>query len=470
MRLLHTTESRFGEFFDSDIPKYAILSHRWEDHEVSYQELLEVIKPSPIHTLLGTTPGTLDDPQFTKIQKCRDMAIKQNVQWVWIDTCCINKESSAELSEAINSMYRWYKNAAACFVYMSDVERTQLNAHGRKTDDFGNFLNSKWFTRGWTLQELLAPRRRVLFYDGNWDYFGDRESLAESIATRTHIDIDYISYKDRSRRMVDRKSVFEASVAERMSWVSRRRTSRIEDTAYCMLGLFDVNMPLLYGEGRRAFMRLQLEIIKKSDDESIFAWRRNMRGFLDWEIMQAAKFLKIDRMYMDQRSFEWSVDTILRDEGPEPQPGSSDAPIRQSFALHSGFLAQEPADFTHSGHCKPYSMNYKITRSLPYSITNQGLQFYVNTYQSSLDGLSRQGDLFDLELSCYQGSTEPVSSNDDEQYAVPIIITLRKEVAGHRQQLWRRHESRSFQGPPMRDTIPRDSMIGVPFYIRQDGL
>jgi hypothetical protein len=170
MWLLHSRQLRLEQLFDSDIPEYTILSHRWEDHEVSYQKLLEVIKPSPIHALLDTTPGTLDNPQFAKIQKCRDKAIKQNFQWVWIDTCCMNEESNAELSEAINSMDRWYENEAFYFVYMSDVERTQLDAHGRKTDDFGNFLRCKWFTRGWTLQELLAPRQRVLFYDGEWDY------------------------------------------------------------------------------------------------------------------------------------------------------------------------------------------------------------------------------------------------------------------------------------------------------------
>lgn len=106
MRLLHATYNRFEEFFDARIPDYAILSHRWEDHEISYHELLEVIKPSPVYVHLGITAGSLDEPRFAKIQACRAKAAGQQLEWVWIDTCCINKESSAELSESINSMYR----------------------------------------------------------------------------------------------------------------------------------------------------------------------------------------------------------------------------------------------------------------------------------------------------------------------------------------------------------------------------
>ena len=174
---------------------------------------------------------------------------------MWIDTCCIDKKSSADLSEAINSMYYWYHNAVECYAFLSDVV---WNAHnvGASKDVF---MRSEWFTRGWTLQELLAPST-LIFLDERWRAFGTRATLSTEISAATGIEQEHLG---------DWSGV---CIATKMSWVSRRKTSRVEDLAYCMLGLFDVNMPLLYGEGRKAFMRLQLEIIKKSDDESIFAW------------------------------------------------------------------------------------------------------------------------------------------------------------------------------------------------------
>ena len=239
MRLLHTKLLRFEEFFDSQIPKYAILSHRWGEKEVSFQGF-EVGKEQ-------AWPG------FVKIRNCCSLAESRGFDWVWIDTCCIDKKSSAELSEAINSMFRWYAEAGECYVSLSDVQWNQ------GLDLETSFVHSSWFTRGWTLQELLAPSN-VMFFDCDWIYIGNKNQLLKEISTATRIGIQYLDNRNK------------ASVATKMSWISRRQTSRMEDIAYCLLGLFDVNMPLLYGEGRKAFLRLELEIIKKSDDESIFAW------------------------------------------------------------------------------------------------------------------------------------------------------------------------------------------------------
>jgi hypothetical protein len=256
MRLLHTEKLYFEEFFDIKIPKYAILSHCWEDAEVSFQDFEGGKKK--------------DGAGYRKILHCCALAISEGYEWVWIDTCCIDKKSSAELSETINSMYRWYENAAICYAYLSDVQNQSVDGCGVAV----SFSQSKWFTRGWTLQELLAPKQ-VLFLDRRWEVIGSkiggtgmmkRENLSQSLSKITGVP-----EKTLSSGGFD-PILSTSSVAQRMSWAAGRKTSRKEDEAYCLLGLFNINMPLLYGEGGKAFVRLQQEIIKQSDDESIFAW------------------------------------------------------------------------------------------------------------------------------------------------------------------------------------------------------
>ena len=186
--------------------------------------------------------------------------------WIWIDTCCINKDSSTEVSEAINSMYQWYRNAELCLAYLRDVSSKPEGSTGPTYEAFlFEFRDSEWFTRGWTLQELLAPPE-VVFVSNQWQPIGTRNGYATLISDITNIHCDAILHQSSPKKW---------SIASRMSWASRRRTTRVEDEAYCLLGLFEINMPLLYGEGRRAFKRLQEEIIRTEDDESIFAWHAN---------------------------------------------------------------------------------------------------------------------------------------------------------------------------------------------------
>lgn len=224
------------------MPEYAILSHRWRADEVTFLDM-----PSR---------HVRQKKGFAKIAASCKIALAQDISYVWIDTCCIDKSSSAELSEAINSMYRWYSQAIACYAYLDDVS---------SMDDFDK---SEWFTRGWTLQELIAPRT-VILYNNMWQLIGTKESLRRRIAAITGIDREVL------------KGVHPASctAAQRMAWAAGRTTTRIEDTAYSLMGLFGVNMPLLYGEGEKAFVRLQEEIIKHSDDHSIFAWSSKKAGY-----------------------------------------------------------------------------------------------------------------------------------------------------------------------------------------------
>jgi hypothetical protein len=156
-------------------------------------------------------------------------------------------------------MFGWYQNAQVCYAYLSDVPARENLDHYR---DNSEFRWSKWFTRGWTLQELLAPEV-VVFYNHDWVEIGTKALMSEVISSITNIDRDFLT---------GTAGVNSACVAQKMSWASKRETTRLEDTAYCLMGLFNVNMPLLYGEGKKAFYRLQLEIIRNSSDESIFAW------------------------------------------------------------------------------------------------------------------------------------------------------------------------------------------------------
>ncbi|KAK1472756.1 HET domain-containing protein [Colletotrichum cuscutae] len=209
-----------------------------------------------------TSPDHTKKRGYTKIDGICCLAARNGFKWVWVDTCCIDNTSSAELSEAINSMYKWYKDSSTCYAYLEDVQQ------GDDPSSFDRQLcNSRWFTRGWTLQELLAPET-VEFFDAAWENLGTRSSLAPKIESITKIPTDFLERNEES------PAIRSAKIAMRMSWAARRQTTRVEDRAYSLLGIFDVNMPLLYGEGEGAFERLQIEIMKKPSDDSILAWAR----------------------------------------------------------------------------------------------------------------------------------------------------------------------------------------------------
>ncbi|KAI4909904.1 uncharacterized protein J4E92_010520 [Alternaria infectoria] len=244
MRLINCSTLQLEEFFGANIPRYAILSHTWGDEEVSFADF--------------TSGQPMVGSGYQKILFTCQQAIEDGIDYAWIDTCCIDKSSSAELSEAINSMFAWYQKSVRCYAYLSDVSAANMKQ---------DFPKSRWFTRGWTLQEMLAPRK-VIFYDQWWVDLGDREKHAEQISKIT--GIDKVALWNERPYTDDKFGSY--CVATRMSWASKRQTTRAEDMAYCLLGIFDINMPLLYGEGDRAFRRLQEEIIRKSDDDSILAW------------------------------------------------------------------------------------------------------------------------------------------------------------------------------------------------------
>ena len=241
MRLLRLEYGKLSlvEFVGKSIPRYAVLSHTWgADHEeVTFKDIVKGIGK--------------DKAGYGKIRFCRNQVGKDDLQYFWVDTCCIDKSSSAELSEAINSMFRWYHESAKCYVYLSDVS----------ISGFGNdqsFQKSKWFTRGWTLQELIAPAS-VEFFSKEDQWLGDKQSLEQNLHEVTGIAIQALRGSSLSCFGVD----------ERMSWAAKRQTKRGEDAAYSLLGIFDIHMPLIYGEGReKAMKRLRKEIKQSLKDDS----------------------------------------------------------------------------------------------------------------------------------------------------------------------------------------------------------
>jgi hypothetical protein len=214
------------------VPQYAILSHTWgpDGDEVTFED---VIKGTGKHK-----------PGFQKLSFCGDQAKADSLHYFWVDTCCIDKSNEKELTTAINSMFRWYRNTARCYVYLSDVSVRTRDGLVPHMEWESAFRNSRWFTRGWTLQELLAPEI-VVFYSQDHVRLGDKKSLEQQITVITGITGEAL----QGRRLSD------FSVEERFLWVEKRQTTVEEDKAYCLLGIFDVFLPLIYGEGKLSAMK-----------------------------------------------------------------------------------------------------------------------------------------------------------------------------------------------------------------------
>ena len=251
------------EFRDDETTEYAILSHRWIDPtEANYEEMVDLAKmdreeQDEIRSRQG----------YKKIVDTCKQAKRDGYEWVWIDTCCIDKRSSAELSEAINSMYRWYANSKVCYAYLHDVDGPSIPM--AETDEAYPKPNGRpeWFSRGWTLQEIIAPRN-LQFFNKDWQPIGNKRELARELGWITGVPKHILADGLEGNR---------PCVAQIISWAAERTTTRVEDTAYSLMGLLGVSMPMLYGEGKKAFHRLQLEIIRSSNDQSIFAWGSSVR-------------------------------------------------------------------------------------------------------------------------------------------------------------------------------------------------
>jgi hypothetical protein len=246
MRLLKRSPS--GKFcltknFDEDIPKYAILSHTWgsNDDEVNYEDFKQ-----------GTASCKAG---YAKIEFCGEQAARDGLDYFWVDTCCIDKSSSTELQQSISSMFRWYRDAAKCYVYLADVSSSDSDDHDRSNSPawVSEFCRSRWFQRGWTLQELIAPRA-VIFFDQNGARLGDKEILIQHICELTGI---------AETALLGQKSLQDFNFSERYDWAIGRETKYGEDWAYCLQGIFGVCFSPLYTEGKDKAVSRLVEEIKK---------------------------------------------------------------------------------------------------------------------------------------------------------------------------------------------------------------
>ncbi|KAF2995238.1 hypothetical protein E8E13_002798 [Curvularia kusanoi] len=254
MRLLHIddhgTVRLTEELLSKDkTPAYAILSHTWGEEEVTFDDLTE-------------GKGT-DKIGFDKIRFCMQQAARDGLKFSWVDTCCIKKDNPTELQHSINSMFRWYKEAAKCYVYMADVSTSKQPQDCRTQNGVWreDFTRSRWFTRGWTLQELLAPHD-VSFFSREGEMLGSLDKLKELVQMVTGLPLSVFSGTD----------LHTYGIEERLSWTAKRHTTREEDKAYSLLGIFNVFLPLIYGEGEdNAFRRLRSEIRERKNDAIAFA-------------------------------------------------------------------------------------------------------------------------------------------------------------------------------------------------------
>ena len=260
MRFLNTRTGDFQTVGRPEEVRYAILSHVWMVEEQTYGDVCRI--QDDVRQARLADPRIPQDAVLQKLgpkirEACKFARQEDDIDLIWIDTCCIDKSSSAELGEAINSMFDWYARSTVCYAFLHDVdvlEDPYLPSSG--------FRRSRWYTRGWTLQELIAPRI-VVFLSSTWRYIGAKHGMAALVEEITGVDQGVL---------VGTIPVHSVSVARRMFWAAHRTTTRKEDEAYCLLGIFGVSMPIIYGEGPMAFLRLQEKILKRIPDQSIFVW------------------------------------------------------------------------------------------------------------------------------------------------------------------------------------------------------
>ncbi|KAK8080906.1 HET domain protein [Apiospora hydei] len=267
MRLIDVKTLRLHEFYDERlVPKYAILSHTWSNEEVALQEYEHLLAGGPGADVTYAKQG------YMKIVAACKAADELGLRWCWADTCCIDKKSSAELTEAINSMFKWYLQADVCLAYLDDLDVMTEAQHRRGEEPL--MESCRW----------------------EWNAVAYKSDIQEFLSKITGIN---------QRVLEDPTRLSTIPVACRLAWASQRETTRVEDQAYCLLGLFDINMPLLYGEGTKAFLRLQQEILRQDGDLSLFAWQPDAGQHETY----------MDMFAPSPAQFASSFDTLSKSEG-----------------------------------------------------------------------------------------------------------------------------------------------------------
>lgn len=387
MRLLERNDAgqiRLTQNFIDDIPKYAIISHTRgaEEDEVSFLDMMD--------------GGGKRKPGYRKIRFCAHRASRDGLRFFWVDTCCIDKASSAELEESINSMFRWYRDAAECYVYLADVSASSVPSADAKSI---SFESSRWFTRGWTLQELVAPAS-VQFFSEDGVYLADKKSLEQSIHDAADIPLDAL----RGRLLS------EFSIAERMKWMEKRSTTREEDLAYSMLGIFGVCMPLIYGEGKEeAFRRLREAIENTAGGEPAVGGNERKRVPGKLYISPPAHYFDAANGFYAGETGTWCVfsrhESITDTLGPIPvvEPvGGCKTVVRCEVAPPARLASGEELCFTPDGGPEEY------TRVPGVLYISQFAQYF-----GEMDGCYMG--------SVYSGSLPRVVSISDALGRIPIV-------------------------------------------------
>ncbi|TBU47589.1 heterokaryon incompatibility protein-domain-containing protein [Dichomitus squalens] len=313
MRVLDTHTGEFKKIHPTE-EAYAILSHTWDPAgEQSYHDLRRM-QSKGLQSLF-------DHPDLSpKIREACSIARSHGYRYIWIDSCCIDKQDSIELSEAINTMFFWYSRSNVCYAYLVDVP------NGKETDAQSRFHTSRWFSRGWTLQELIAPRA-LLFLSRDWQLFGTKAALSGAIEKITGIELSVLKQQ---------KPLSAIPVIVRMAWAAKRETEKVEDRAYSLFGIFDVHLPMSYGEGDRAFFRLQAALLQTIPDQTIFAW--GARLFL------------------------------------ESPPKGRTAVLFRTPDHHASFVATTPQDFVDATRFRPFSGDLS-----PFGLTHIPIAEFRNT-------------------------------------------------------------------------------------------
>jgi Heterokaryon incompatibility protein (HET) len=376
MRLINTRTLEVKEFPADRRPRYAILSHRWLDEEISFQQIQN---PRSHSWMKG----------FEKVAGFCEEAARNGFDWAWVDTCCIDKTSAVELSEAINSMFAWYRDSTVCYVYLDDFS-TDFIPSASPSKIERELKRCVWFTRGWTLQELIAPKQ-VLVFDYSWRYFGTKNGLADVISRITNINVTLL----RNQRSLD-----EFSCAQKMSWAAFRQTTRPEDRAYSLLGLFDITLPSVYGEGHQAFLRLQEAILIRSPDHSLFAWTLHTAG----------------EMPTAKENSSGNPSCIL---APSPDCFYSSSSIVPFRNAHADSVSHQPSQWSRITKVRRVQPNeLRASSELPYLITNMGLQI---SFLMKWIGRIEQYNVFQVALNCY---------DESEDYPCASLIYLVQDEKG----------------------------------------
>ncbi|KXH68663.1 HET domain-containing protein [Colletotrichum salicis] len=400
MWLVNTDTLTLEEVSEPSSIKYAILSHTWEDDEVTFRDFQNVERIRARHK-----------SGFSKIEKTCELARQRGLQYAWVDTCCIDKSSSAELSGAINSMFSWYRESTVCFVFLSDLpasERlieqvglTSVFPYAQKT-----FAACRWFTRGCTLQEPIAPSE-VEFFDSQWGWFSRKADCPDKLGEITGIRRSVLEFSSNLR---------QTPIAVKMSWAASRKTKRAEDRAYSLLGIFNINMSMIYGEGSKAFRRLQEEISRETNDLSLFEWRGPTQ--------EDAGYQRFRGIFARSPS-EFSSRSELQRSGTKQDS-------QNEFTLNNKGVRFETKLYKHTQGAYVMYLGFNMRENIPVCIvltrTAEGFirsEPWLLTYEQSWN-LSRIHNTFTIRVQKDdEFHSTSISSNPDESYAAKLKFLIR---------------------------------------------